>query len=109
MKPYGIKHDKLRKKGHSSDCCSICSNDEWKQSKTRERASVKAELQTELTEGSPKDAAEIDAMITCRVTGDLVKETFPFTAEYAPLNLTATGVTPEHAIEKIANTYYENT
>ena len=37
MKPYGQKKEKSHLNGHTSDQCSICSNDEWKISKSRER------------------------------------------------------------------------
>jgi hypothetical protein len=36
MKPYGKKNDKYSG-GHDSNQCSICSNDEWKITKSRER------------------------------------------------------------------------
>ena len=46
MKPYGKKPE-LRKgkvEGHNSDSCYICSNDDWKFSKSAERTKNKIEL-----------------------------------------------------------------
>lgn len=46
MQPYGKKPE-LRKgkvQGHNSDSCDICSNDEWKISKSAERTKTKVTL-----------------------------------------------------------------
>lgn len=47
MKSYGQKPNKSLMSGHPADCCSICSTDEWKQSKNAARFAAKEAIAKE--------------------------------------------------------------
>lgn len=62
MKPYGQKHKKSKLGIHNSDkCgCELCNTGGWKKLKSRERSSIKTEIQSNY-----EDTAEPILPIDC--------------------------------------------
>ena len=100
MKPYGQKPDKRRWKIHSADCCSICSNDEWKNSKKRKRRDT-SDIDEVLTseEIDPLDEAEL----TAKVVLPDVEDKQLFEASCNSFEEKALALDPDEALEKLSH------
>lgn len=113
MKPYGKKKSKTKLGLHNSDkChCELCNTFGWKIFKSRERHNNEAVDEFfNSKEITPYDELERIVLqryedgVPCHTEG-WGDETF--VARYNPLGIEVVGVTPEHAMDKLANKLYK--
>lgn len=107
MKPYGQKHKKSKLGIHNSDVChcEVCNTGGWNKSKSRERTSEKSELNSLPEEDKYVDFSEVEYLVQVkRMEPEDGREYF--IAYYKPLGISVIGVTPDHAMDGMAQAYY---
>lgn len=103
MKPYGQKQEKSNLNIHPADCCSICSNDEWKIVKSRERHNDEEIDDYFQNKDTVIDFCELEHTVKIRAEED---DIFHSISNVIPLE--ARSVDPDDLLGLMANKFYKD-